>query len=370
MKMADTMLRFEQTQPAKGLARKSGMEKSFSSADAPNRSGFRDVMEKKSAVKPAVAEQEASVTEQEGTIPGQGTDPVCIRLQQELAAALTGQPEMPQNVVTFVPAEVQAAAAFSQGAAALETPHMGLEQVLPEQSDSRLLAGQPLNGQEKAVSGETQSAFLETANSAQTQVTAPSDAGKPNSGDLAQEGAGQKTGDEWELHASAEQGPQPLFENPETAPVKVGEGAQLDTGEGNFEKNLAGELSHALKKGDQKLTIQLSPRSLGSVTVEMTRTQDGALHVLLRGATVKATEILNEHAAGLGQLLQGNLQGPVQVEVSRQDDGHGYQQQYQDSPGSGGGRGQQQQERHPSQNQQDFLQRLRLGLITPDAEAV
>jgi flagellar hook-length control protein FliK len=65
----------------------------------------------------------------------------------------------------------------------------------------------------------------------------------------------------------------------------------------------------------------------------------------------------------LRDLLAGQSQKPVQIEVPRQESGEGKDARYD---GSGNGHPRQQQEQHRQRRQesgQDFLQQLRLGLV-------
>ncbi|MEG1684136.1 MAG: flagellar hook-length control protein FliK, partial [Oscillospiraceae bacterium] len=103
---------------------------------------------------------------------------------------------------------------------------------------------------------------------------------------------------------------------------------------------------------------------LGTVTIEMTHSQDGSLHVMLSTGSERAQGILERASAGLQSLLTNHTQTLVQVEVQRQ----------QESQPGNDQRGQQQQQQQPQrdsqqhrQQTQDFLQRLRLGLSEPEA---
>ena len=121
-----------------------------------------------------------------------------------------------------------------------------------------------------------------------------------------------------------------------------------------------------------EVRVSLQPENLGSVTVEMTRSEDGALHVLLHAENPRAQSILEKSAAGLQTLLMDSTQGAVQVQVERQQSSQGGQQQPFDQDGRSGQQGQNGQQGQQSRHQQqdtDFLQQLRLGLIPLDAEA-
>lgn len=170
----------------------------------------------------------------------------------------------------------------------------------------------------------------------------------------------------------AAQGEAPLFPELEHIPVKVGQAPVLDTRQPELEQRLAGQLAQAVRSGEERVVIRLAPERLGTVVVELTRAEDGALRVVLHASTDKAADLLGEHAAGLGSLLQADRQTPVQVEVQRQQEQQQTQRQGYQDPGDGGRGGRQQggQEERRQDSGRDFLQRLRLGLIPADGQGL
>jgi len=147
--------------------------------------------------------------------------------------------------------------------------------------------------------------------------------------------------------------------------VKVGEPV-TDTTRTDLDEQLTEQVGKALKDGAQQVKLRLTPDSLGTLTIDLTRTQDGALQVVFHTTTEKAADLLSRHADSLGALLQNNSQSTVQVEVRRQEEAQQYQQQdqrqHQQQENS---RGQQDQRRRSGE---DFLQQLRLGLVTLDGQ--
>ncbi|MEG0780087.1 MAG: flagellar hook-length control protein FliK [Oscillospiraceae bacterium] len=156
----------------------------------------------------------------------------------------------------------------------------------------------------------------------------------------------------------------PLFHDVKAVPIKVG---AVDTTAGAVDVQLARQLAPALRRGDSRVQIQLSPESLGTVTIEMTHSQDGSLHVVLSAGGERAQGILERASAGLQSLLTSHTQTLVQVEVQRQQEsqpgndqrGQQQQQQQQQQP--------QRDSRQHRQQTQDFIQRLRLGLSEAEA---
>lgn len=170
-----------------------------------------------------------------------------------------------------------------------------------------------------------------------------------------------------EVFAPSEQSFRPLFQNVDEIPVKVGDMPTLDAQASDFPQKLGKELSRALAQGDQTLSLRLAPAELGSVTVEMTRSQDGSLQVLLKASNPAATNLLSDRAAELSGLLRSSTQNLVYVEVQQADSSQFYQQQQQGNHHQHSQ--QQQQQSHAQQQSQDFLEQLRLGLISLDTEA-
>ena len=190
------------------------------------------------------------------------------------------------------------------------------------------------------------------------------------------EGAAARSGSENPNHTSGDSetlrpenvgagASQPLFRQVETVPVKVGETPAADTASPDLDKQLAVRLGAALKDGTQQVKLRLTPDNLGTLTIDLTRTRDGALQVVFHTTTEKAADLLNRHAETLSALLQSNSQSTVQVEVRRQEEAQQFQQQNQQNQQHEQGRGQRE---HRRQSGEDFLQQLRLGLVTLDGQ--
>lgn len=159
---------------------------------------------------------------------------------------------------------------------------------------------------------------------------------------------------------------QPLFREVESTPVKVGDAAPLDTTAEDFDAQAAKTIAQALEKGSQKVELKLSPANLGNVTVELTRTAEGVIHVVLTAEREQAMKLLTDHAGQLGNLLQNNTGADVRVEVPQNQQGR---QAWQEGQGQHHQGQSQQQQSHSQQEQEDFLQQLRLGLIQMEEES-
>lgn len=150
-------------------------------------------------------------------------------------------------------------------------------------------------------------------------------------------------------------------------PVKVAGAPELDTTAEDFDLQLKQVVQRAADGEIQRVEIQLTPANLGRVAVEMTRTGEGALQVVLHVETEQARSLLTEHAKSLGLMLQGNNPGEVRVEVTRPQQG---EQPWQQPDQNGGqrqdGQGQEDRRQNSRQQQQsaeDFLHQLRIGLF-------
>ena len=161
---------------------------------------------------------------------------------------------------------------------------------------------------------------------------------------------------------------QPLFRQVESTPVKVGDAAPLDTTAEDFDAQAAKTIAQALEKGSQKVELKLSPANLGSVTVELTRTAEGVIHVVLTAEREQAMKLLADHAGQLGSLLQNTTTADVRVEVPQNQQGRQAWQEGQNSQQQG--QHQQQHQQNGQQEQDSFLQQLRLGLIGLDESAL
>lgn len=161
----------------------------------------------------------------------------------------------------------------------------------------------------------------------------------------------------------------PVFQEVSDIPIKVGETETVEQpGEARpLEIQLGEKLMQVLKQGESKVELQLEPRNLGRVQVEMTWDQEGTLRVSMYAENSRTRTLLEQDLAGLRSVLSQNTQQEVRVEVSRQQESQ--QQNFYDG-GSGGQNGRQQQEQHQGrqQNGQDFLHQLRLGLVSLDGE--
>ena len=161
----------------------------------------------------------------------------------------------------------------------------------------------------------------------------------------------------------------PVFQEVSDIPIKVGEAevTEQPSEVRPLKTQLSEKLTQALEQGESKVELQLEPKNLGRVQVEMTWDQEGALHVSMYAENSRTRALLEQDLAGLRSVLSQNTQQEVRVEVSRQQESQ--QQNFYDGE-SGGQNGRQQQEQHQGRqrSEQDFLHQLRLGLVSLDGE--
>lgn len=264
---------------------------------------------------------------------------------------------LPTAVQTTVEAPVQTAEQTLQ--TAVETAAPVAVSIQPEEGE-----GQLVNQAENAALTVQTQAEAETV-----QLTQPQqELGEEGQAAAEQNQTAQKTETEV-LEASAGEVSQPLFQDSDGEAVfhRVGDAPVLDTQSGEMEVKLTSIIQTSLEDGGQHLSIKLSPEQLGNVVVEMTRSPEGVLHVILHTETEQAAKLLSEHSGTLGLMLQNSQQGEVRVEVPRPNQSEQPWQQ----PDQNGGQNQQESRQQQGQNRQDtsgesFLQQLRLGLLPVD----
>lgn len=172
------------------------------------------------------------------------------------------------------------------------------------------------------------------------------------------------------------EGAQPVFGQVDEIPVKVGETAAPEgTAQPEpVEKQVEVKIFEALEQGESKVELQLTPEHLGTVKVELTRSADGSLHIVLHAENSQTGSLLEKHSTHLQSLLMTNGQERVQVEVQNAQENQQNQQHQQNfADGHSGNQHSGQQHRHSHRDEhggQDFLQQLRLGLIPADEEAI
>lgn len=167
---------------------------------------------------------------------------------------------------------------------------------------------------------------------------------------------------------------QPLFRDVEAAPIKVGDAPAPESTRqpAPVGEQVAGALNQALAQGETKVELQLTPENLGKVTIELRFGQTGNLECILMAAEKKDTlELLSKNLPDMMRAFGQRYGEEVRVEIQQPQESQQEQQQRQyDGRNGHGGQPQDEEERHRrqprSENPEDFLHQLRLGLIDTD----
>lgn len=302
--------------------------------------------------------------------------------QQALAAALvTAQPQVMPNVQ---PVEV---VVDENGANVEAVPTLETEEVPPlvqaVQAQTGNVAAQAAQPQAEAagvqqqMQAPVQVAQNQTAEpevvqnqNGQPQLQTVATAAQPQAQQNGQSAGEQmaqpqmQQGDELVAEEAAGQ-TQTVFAEVDAVPVKVREAeVPLEPQADDAADKLAAKLNQALSQGESRVTVNLNPANLGTMTVEMTRMADGTLNVVLSVVTEKAANLLQQHSNSLQNLLQAGNQGQVRVEVENRMPEDAAQQFL--NPDQEQGREQQQQEErqqrpendNPAAAQVDFMQQI------------
>ena len=162
----------------------------------------------------------------------------------------------------------------------------------------------------------------------------------------------------------------PLFDDVEAAPIKVAEAPARAEQSEPVEQQVTTKLADLLENGETKVQIQLEPVELGKLTIELTRSEDGTLSVLLDAEKAQTRGLLEKHMGTLQEALTERGQKVAQITVERGEEAQRHDNQQRDdfSDGRNGQPQQEQQRRDDRREGLDFLQQLRLGLIPLEDE--
>ena len=162
----------------------------------------------------------------------------------------------------------------------------------------------------------------------------------------------------------------PLFEDVEAAPIKVAEAPARAENSEPVEQQVAVKLSDLITSGETKVQIQLEPVELGKLTIELTRSADGTLSVVLDAENAQTRSLLEKHIGTLQETLVDRGQRAVQITVEHNEESQRQDNQQREDfyDGRNGQHSEQQQRRDAHRDSADFMQQLRLGLIPLEDE--
>lgn len=306
---------------------------------------------------------------------------------QEVAAALvTSQPVVPLELVgrekmtVSAPEGPAVAPAQAEAAIWLDGTPLTQEQVLPETAQEV----QPQTGEQAQVLPQEEQVQVQQP-TVQPETEAPARQEAP---ELPQAEAQVQTREQSPVQSrertaepqsakpqkdaevqEARTEPQPLFRPNAAIPTKVGEVYEAREPEAvPVVDQLNVQIIQAVQQGQSTVQVQLSPANLGKVLVEITRGADGTISIVMSAATEKTAALLQQHSAGLQEVLANATQERVEVQVQQPQedqnanmflnpDGHNQQRDPQK---------QRDQEQKQQNDPAGFLQQLRLGLVELD----
>ena len=301
-----------------------------------------------------------------------------VPLMLDLSAVLAGGGIVPFVgcvVVTEQAEQITAQAPALPAADAVVEGEKAAEPALPQNIERFGEAAVPQKAEQEAAPGSLISSAGQVegeGQGAELQVKAEGQHMEQPEGQSEQSGKQPGTDQKMDVEVTQLQtgGDQKLFQGTEAAPVKVGDGAVLDTTSEQFDARLSRTIRSIADQGIQKIELKLTPEHLGNVVVELTRSEGSALHVVLRAESEHTANLLREHLGTLGSMLQNGSQQEVRIEVAHpQESGRSWQQTDQ----NGGGQNGQPQEQHRDpkrEESENFLHQLKLGLLEQETAPV
>lgn len=346
-------------------AQKDGFQKLLEQKQADNSQAPRP--EKTDAPQKPQEPQDVQKTQEAGEqAPAAPKDGKVLEDQMTLAAML-----MMQNPV--VPVEQVLTPEAQAEAAADEIVPLAVETILAPETRNAAPEGEAQSLGTLAEDGAGPAAEQIPAEELPQTIEAPEAAQKTEERTVEVKVETGRAGDQSTEAADTEETPElqgaeteaPVFEDVKAVPVKVGEAPRAAETEEPVEKQIGSGLTEALRSGETRVELQLTPENLGKVTVELTWSKDGGLVVQLHAENRETQNLLSKNTAGLEQLLGREAQQEVRVEVPRQEESQRqdlYEQQQEQH------RRHQQEQRRKQESGEDFLQQLRLGLVPLDGE--
>ena len=166
----------------------------------------------------------------------------------------------------------------------------------------------------------------------------------------------------------------PLFERVDAPVIKVAEASRpIPLEAENGVEQLGDELGGILVNSADanRVEITLTPENLGKLTIEISRSENGVLSIVLHTSTERAANLLERGVNSLQNMLAANAKNNVQVEVRPAEES---QEQFLNPDDQNEQNQEQQQQRQNGRRQeqqsaQDFLQQLRLGLVDSEENA-
>lgn len=126
-----------------------------------------------------------------------------------------------------------------------------------------------------------------------------------------------------------------------------------------LEADLSEQILRQVRTGKRELEVQLEPHNLGKINIKVTY-EENQISVSVLCTESKTLKLLSQSAADLGSILESNIERPVQIVVDKQENDYLNNQQQKEG---GQQQREQQQEQSRDENSEDFLQKMRLGIL-------
>lgn len=132
--------------------------------------------------------------------------------------------------------------------------------------------------------------------------------------------------------------------------------------EADFPDAIGKALNTAVRTGKDEFEIRLEPENLGRISIKISASENQTV-ITLSCSQEKTLHLLTQNAREIGAIMETNLGTAPQILVEKQAADYLEQEKRQEGRQPKEER-QQQQQKHRDDDPEDFLQRLRVGMMT------
>lgn len=324
---------------------------------------FRHLMEEQqSAVQNSgITKQETGAAAEQNDLSGEKPFDADTDVNRQIMAAAMMAGSMPNIVQLDLQPEEQTAvdAVAMQGAEVLTSEQSAAEAVIPQQETVQPdVAEMPAEEKTAAASEMNQTKIAPEQVVSENEDATANVQGKTNTEKPAEKDGMEKT-------ITAAQNPNaetPLFRTVDALPIRVGDASGTpEKVTVDIPQQLAKHLAQPIQGKISTVEMELNPKSLGKIRVEMEWMQDGSLHVSIKAEKAVAQTLLENSAGELQRMLEQDAQQMVRLEIQQ-----AAKDELPNHTQDGRHQGQQNQERQnrddDSESGNRFMQELRLGL--------
>ncbi|SET09675.1 hook-length control protein FliK [[Clostridium] aminophilum] len=157
-------------------------------------------------------------------------------------------------------------------------------------------------------------------------------------------------------------------EAPKTASVRQVPTYEFETTEDSLVDDVSGFMEKHMPPNDGRMVLELNPRNLGKITIEVEYKGQEA-HITMTASSTKTADLLSRGAESMGSILTRRTGNDTQVYVPHTGTSDSGRDAAEKREGSGEGRQQQEARRQEQAQKNDareadsFLSRMRLGLM-------